>query len=211
MGIGRVVGGVGRFQSTPRWALCQSRGMTQETLITPLGGLVGQGMIWSKPKPDWRSGHYELRLGDERLATLKFRSMWGTFATGETAEGRWTFKRVGFFQNRVTVRASSDAEVGVFVNNWKMGGTLELPDGRNYRGNTNFWMTQFGFTNEDGQPLVSYRRIGGMTALSAAVEIEPAGAELRELPWLMLLGWYIAVMLHQDSTGIVAGGGGGGS
>jgi hypothetical protein len=56
-------------------------------------------------------------------------------------------------------------------------------------------------TDEDGQPLVSYRRIGGMTSLSAAVEVEPAGAGLRELPWLVLLGWYLAVMLHQDSMG----------
>jgi hypothetical protein len=185
--------------------------MTQETPTTALSGLVGQGMIWSKPTPGWRSGPYELRLGEERLATLKFRRLWGTFATGETAEGRWTFKRVGFFQNRVTVRAeSSEAEAGVFVNNWKMGGTLELPDGRRYLGNTNFWMTQFGFTNAAGQPLVSYRRIGGMTSLSAAVEIEPAGAELRELPWLVLLGWYVAVMLHQDSSMVAAGGGGGG-
>jgi len=183
--------------------------MTEGTLTPPLSGLVGQGMIWAKP--NWKSGNYELRLGEQRIATLKFRSMWGTFATGETADGRWTFKRVGFFQNRVTVRAaSSEAELGVFVNNWKMGGTLELPDGRKYLGNTNFWMTRFGFTDEAGQPLVSYRRIGGMTSLSAAVEIEPAGAELSEVSWLVLLGWYVAVMLHQDSSMTVAGGGGGG-
>ena len=185
--------------------------MTQETPTLRLSELVGQGMIWAKPKPGWTTGDYDLRLGEQRLATLKFRSMWGTFATGETAEGRWTFKRVGFFQNRVTIRTpSSDAEVGVFVNDWKMGGTLTLPDGRKYRGNTNFWMTTFAFTNEAGEPLVSYRRMGGMTSLSAVVEIEPAGAALRELPWLMLLGWYVAVMLHQDAAGTVAGGGGGG-
>ena len=192
-------------------ALCQSRVMTQETLATPLSALVGQGMIWAKPKPSWTSGNYDLRLGEQRLATLRFRSIWGTFATGETAEGSWTFKRVGFFQNRVTVRpAASDVEVGVFVNDWKMGGTLELPDGRRFRGNTSFWMTKFSFTDEEGRPLVSYRRIGGMTSLSAAVEIEPAGAELRELPWLVMLGWYVAVMLHQDAGGAVGGGGGGG-
>ena len=188
--------------------------MTQGTLTPQFRDLVGQGMIWSKPNPSWtgwKSGEYELRFGEQRLATLKFRSMWGTFATGETGEGTWTFKRVGFFQNRVTIRTpSSDAELGVFVNDWKMGGTLTLPDGRQYRGNTNFWMTQFAFTNEAGQPLVSYRRIGGLS-LSAAVEVEPAGAALRELPWLILLGWYVAAMMHQDAAITTTAGGGGGS
>jgi hypothetical protein len=176
----------------------QSARMPEETLTTRLSELVGQGLIWSKPKD--LKGVYELRFGEERLASLRFRSMWGTFATGETAEGRWTFKRVGFFLNRVTVRrASSDSEIGVFVNDWTMGGTLQLPDGRRYRGNTNFWMTNYALTDERDQPIVSYRRIGGMTSLSAAAEIEPAGASVPELPWLMLLGWYIAVMLHEDS------------
>ena len=171
--------------------------MEQETLTTRLGDLVGQGLIWSKPKG--LKGTYELHLGEERLATLKFRSMWGSFATGETAEGSWTFKRVGFFQNRVTVRpAGSEVEVGVFANDWKMGGTLQLPDGRRYPGNTNFCMTNYAFTDERDQPLVSYRRIGGTTALSSAVEVGPAGATLPELPWVVLLGWYVAVMMHAD-------------
>ena len=180
--------------------------MAQETCTTRLSDLVGQGMIWSKP--DWKKGVYELRFGEKKVATLRFRSMWGTFATGETEEGSWTFKRVGFFQNRVTIRsADSDPDVGVFVNDWKMGGTLELPDGRRYRANSNFWMTSYAFTNEAGQPLVSFSRVGGIT-LSAAMEIHPAAADLGELPWLVMLGWYLAVMLHNDSA--VAGGGAGG-
>jgi len=176
-------------------------------LVTQMSALAGQGMTWSQP--DWKKGAYELHLGEARVATLRFRSMWGTLATGETAEGQWTFKRVGFFQNRVTVRAlDSDADIGQFVNDWNMGGTLELPDGRRYRGNTNLWMTSFALKNESDQPLVSFRRIGGMASLSAAVDIEPAGAHVRELPWLLLLGWYVAVNLHQDAA-MTAGGGGG--
>jgi hypothetical protein len=183
--------------------------MAEQALARRLSDLVGQGMIWSKP--NWMKGAYELRLGDERIATLKFRSIWGTFATGETAEGSWTFKRTGFLQNRVTVRVpGSDADIAVFVANWKMGGTVELPDGRRYRANTNFWMTSYALTDEAGRPVVSYRRIGGMASLSAVVEIEPAVAALRELPWLMLLGWYLAIMMHQDSAAASGTGGGGG-
>jgi hypothetical protein len=172
--------------------------------MTRLRDLAGQGLIWSKP--NWLNGGSALRLGEQQLATLRLRSVWGTLATGETDGDSWTFKRIGFFQNKVTVRsATSDADVAVFVNNWKMGGTLQLPDGRRYRANTNFWMTSFAFTDDEGRPLVSYRRLGGLTSISAVVEIEPAGAELRELPWLVMLGWYLAVMLHQDASVAVSG------
>jgi hypothetical protein len=173
--------------------------------MTWLGDLAGQGMIWSKSKGP--KGEWALRLGEQQLATLRFRSAWGTLATGEADGDSWTFKRIGFFQNKVTVRSTrSDADVAVFVNDWKMGGTLQLPDGRRYRGNTNFWMTNYAFTDEEGRPLVSYRRIGGLTSISAVAEIEPAGAELSDLPWLVMLGWYLAVMLHQDATVVAVSG-----
>ena len=91
--------------------------------------------------------------------------------------------------------------MAVFKNNtWTGGGTLELPDGRRYQADTNFWMTAFTLTSESGEALVRYRRIGGLLTLSAAVEITPAGASVPELPWLVMLGWYLVVQLHNDSA-----------
>jgi hypothetical protein len=75
---------------------------------------------------------YELRSDADLLATLTFRNMFGTFATAESADGCWTFKRVGFWQNRASIRAcGSDTDVAVFKNNtWDRGGTLEFSSGR---------------------------------------------------------------------------------
>jgi hypothetical protein len=149
---------------------------------------------------------YELRAGDAVAATLRFRSSFGSFATAESADGSWTFKRVGFWQTKVTIRASgTETDLAVFKNNtWSGGGTLELPEGRKYPASTNFWATQFEFKTEAGEALISYRSIGGMLHMSSAVEIHPLAEDLAELPWMVLLGWYLTVMMHMDSAAAVA-------
>jgi hypothetical protein len=71
---------------------------------------------WSQPSA--MKMEYELRSGDECVARLKFRSSFGSYATAESNEGHWTFKRVGFWQTKVTIRArDSDADLAVFKNN----------------------------------------------------------------------------------------------
>ena len=158
--------------------------------------LTGRELRWVK-----RDG-YELRDGDDVVARLRFRSVWGTLATAESADGCWTFKRVGFFQTRATIRkCDSDEEIAVFKNNtWSGGGTLELPDGRRFQADTNCWMTKFGFTNERGDALVRFHKIGGVLKLSSTVEILPAAARSPEPPWLVMLGWYLTVQMHNDAA-----------
>ncbi len=175
-----------------------------------LAELGGEALAWENA--DWVHLAYELRRGTDVLATLRFRSVWGTFATAESAEGCWTFKRVGFLQTRVTIRrCGTDEEIAVFRNNtWTGGGTLEFADGRPFLANTNFWMTAFAFSTDGGEPLVHFRRIGGVLHLSAAVEITAAATAIAELPILMMLGWYLAIQLHNDTAASAGGAGGGG-
>jgi hypothetical protein len=133
---------------------------------------------------------------------MRFRSAFGSLATVESEEGSWSFKRVGFWRTAVTVRAAgSEQDLGRFLNNtWSAGGTLELPDGRRYRANTHFWGSSYEFQDETGIALVSYRRISGLLHLSAFMEISENGARLPELPWLVSLGWYLAVKMHDDAA-----------
>ena len=104
------------------------------------------------------------------MATLRFRSIWGSLATAESADGCWTFKRVGFLQTRATIRTcESEDEIAVFKNNsWTGGGTLEL---------------------------------------SSNVEILPAGAAFAGAPWLVMLGWYLSVQMHNDAAASASGAG----
>ena len=55
-------------------------------------------LTWTQPKALKQA--FELRAGEDVVGTLEFRNSFGSFATGESADGRWTFKRQGFFRPR---------------------------------------------------------------------------------------------------------------
>ncbi len=160
---------------------------------------AAQGLEWSQPKVMWRE--YELRASGELVATLQFRSLFGTLATGESGDGCWTLKRVGFFQQRATIRrCDSETEVALFTNNtWTQGGTLECANGGRFLATTNLWSTRFDFTTEAEEPLVKLH-YGGVFRLKADVEILPAARSLPELPIIVLAGWYLAVMLYTEAA-----------
>lgn len=165
---------------------------------------AGRPLKWTQPSA--RKMEYELQSGDELVATLVFRSSWGSFATARTAESCWTFKRVGFFKTHVTVRTCDDPpiDVATFHNNtWKGGGTLETGGGE-FRASTNLWQTKYTFNTRSGEPLVEFKT-GGMIHLSAEVEVHPQAARLAALPLILTLGWYLAVMMkNDDSAGAAA-------
>jgi hypothetical protein len=162
--------------------------------------LVGHELDWVTPSALNRA--FELRDGNEIVSTLRFRSLFGSFATAETADGSWTFKRVGFFQTRVTVcAAGSETEIASFRNStWTAGGTLTLASGHSFRANTNFWMSKYEFQDEAEHPLVRFRKLGGLFHLSAKMEVTPAAAGLDALPWLVVLGWYLVVKMRDDCS-----------
>lgn len=165
-----------------------------------LAEYIGHELKWVQPHAS--KMEYELRAGDTVIANLGFRSSFGSFATAASAEGTWTFKRVGFFQTKVTIRANgSENDLAVFQNNtWSGGGTLEFPDGRKYPANTNFWETQFDFSTGMGDKLISYKNIGGLLHMSAVTEIHPIAKNIPEMPWMVLFGWYLIVMMNMDSS-----------
>ena len=165
--------------------------------------LIGQELRWTQPHA--LKMEYDLRVRDVTAATLRFRSSFGSFATAASGDGTWTFKRIGFWQTRATVRASgAQADLAVFKNKtWSGGGTLELPDGHKYPANTNFWSTQYEFTREPGELLISYKHVAGVLHMSALVEIPGLSKEIIEMPWLVSLGWYLTIMLQMDSLSAI--------
>jgi hypothetical protein len=172
--------------------------MNMNSLVTS----IGLPLQWQQPNAF--KMEYELSSGEVLFATLRFRSSWGTFATAESADGCWTFKRVGFWQTRVTIHpCNSDEEIATFKNNtWSGGGTLLFPDGRKYPAGTNFWQTQFEFKTEDEKSLIHYQN-GGFVRPSAQVMINENARDVPELSWMVTLGWYLIVMMHNDSAAVV--------
>ena len=164
---------------------------------------IGLPLDWQQP--NLFKMEYELKSGDSLLATLRFRSSWGTFATAEAADGCWTFKRVGFWQTKVTIHpCNSENELAFFKNNtWRDGGTLLFPDTRKYLANTNFWQTQYEFKTENGEPLIHFQN-GGFVRPSAKVTIQEGAKAILELSWIVSLGWYLIIMMQNDSSSAAA-------
>jgi hypothetical protein len=161
--------------------------------------LANETLRWTQPSA--LRSEYELYRGGERLGTLIFTSAFGSKATAQAAGGCWTFKRVGFLKTGVTIRScGADTDVGVFENTtWSGGGTLHLARHRRLRADTNFWHSQYAFTDEADRPLVRYTT-GGFLRMSGEMQILPAAAGIPELPWIVMLGWYLAIMMHRDDS-----------
>lgn len=157
------------------------------------------GLKWSQPAYTRR--FFELRSEDSLVGTLAFRSSFGTFAEAESGEGHWTFKRIGFWQNRASIREKgSERDLALFVNNtWSQGGTLSFEDGREFRATTNFWMTALEFRSPQDELLVRFDH-DGVLKLSAEVTVTDLGATTGDLPLLVLFGWYLVIMLRADAA-----------
>jgi hypothetical protein len=154
---------------------------------------------WAQPKLfDQR---YELQSGTDVVATLAFRSAFGTMAEARSADGSWTFKRVGFWQTKATVRREGESrDVAVFEHDtWKGGGTLQIAGGPAILVTTNFWQSRIEFQLSEHEVLFRYLTEGFMRR-EAILEVLPRAERMAELPWLILFGWYLVVMMHHDAA-----------
>ena len=168
-----------------------------------IGDLTGVPLHWKQPRI--RTSTYELRRGEDLVGKLAFRSGWGSFATADIDRDQWTFKRVGFFQTRATVRRPNDeTDLAVFRNNtWALGGTIELAGGGEYRISSNLWQSKFELVGEGDKPLVRFTTRRGLR-MTGVMEILPDGkTDVTERQWLVMLAWYVAVMMYRDSAVVV--------
>jgi hypothetical protein len=164
-------------------------------------------LTWTQPRP--RRREYELRAGEELVATLRWGR--GSLAVAEAAEGRWAFERAGFWRPRVTARRGEARDAcAIFGLGWTGGGTLAVPEGRRFAWSpANIWHTHWAWRAADGGALVRFGSRQGLTRVEGEVEVEPAAVALPHLPLLVPLGWYLLVLLAQDTAESMAGTAGG--
>ena len=184
-----------------------------------------QDLIWRQPSAF--KEHYELRASDEVLATLHWESAWRTLSTARTAAGAWTFKRSGFWQQRIGVRPiGSEREVAVFVPDWSGNGILTVEGERTFRwsgkgilGQEKLWQD-----DESSPPLIGFKRVNSLKTeahvslslvaarLPETVELDdlyvpvppeamsPPSQPLVELPLLVTIGFYLMVLKSRDDA-----------
>jgi hypothetical protein len=169
-----------------------------------LAGLANRPLTWTQPHALTPS--HELHDGSTLVGTLEFRSRFGTLAFAKIGGECWTMKRLGFLKTRVEVRrCESEASFAVFHNNtWSGGGTLSLPDGREFRADTNLWHSRYEFVDGTDRSIVRYAS-GGFIKTTGEMEILPAGLAVPELPCIAMLGWYLVIMMRNDGATAAAG------
>jgi hypothetical protein len=171
--------------------------------MKPVEQDVARALTWVQPSA--LRNEYQLIADDKALASLRWEKAFGSLATAEAADGRWTFKRAGYLRPRVTVRAEgSEADVATLEPGWTGSGVLQLSDGLRYRwANTSFWSGEWAFVSEAGTVLVRFLP-GYSRKKRGTVHVEPEARTLRHLSLLLLLGWYLVVLMAQD-TAVIAG------
>jgi hypothetical protein len=168
---------------------------------------AGSHAEWVQPASNQR--YYELHDDTSVMASLRFRSAFGTLAVATTADESWTFKRVGFLNIRVTVRrAGEDHDMAVYTPRFWGDGELTFEDGAPpllWRP-TNFWATQWAFGAPAGGLIMEFKtgvpheRLSDIFKTQATVEILDAAEWRPLLPLLLPLGFYLFLMHHEDAA-----------
>jgi hypothetical protein len=179
--------------------------------MEPIRNAEELALYWVQPRAMARS--FSLHSDEREFARLDFQSAFGSRTIAETAAQRWSFKRVGFFNPRVTVRRPDDeTDLGVYQPRWTgTEGLLTMAGGRTFHWKaTNFWATRFAFLDSSGETLLEFKEgtqeghFSDLFKTQALVHISKSGWELAEIDLLAALGWYLLILYHEDAAGAAA-------
>jgi hypothetical protein len=159
-------------------------------------------------QPKTLDRYFELRDNGEIVATLAFESKSGTLATARTADGTWTFKRVGFLNPHITVRcAGDDQDLAVYEPRLLGGGILSFPQGLKMKWKpTSFWGNSWSFVLSDENILVGFKsglehnKLADIFKTQATVDINPIPYVKKYLTMLAAFGMYLILMEHEESA-----------
>ncbi|MGB3618829.1 MAG: hypothetical protein WBA12_11980 [Catalinimonas sp.] len=161
---------------------------------------VGDTFHWFETSPFRK--HFKLKGTREKdlVGFLKWRKECGSLALGETAAGRWTFKRNGFLKPFVTIRPVGGETTGHLWISPNGEGCFQPSPGREYRWKcTNFWKNEWSWF-QDHKRLMKIEavanfnnKVGRMTAAMDRLDDET-------LSQLLLAGWYVMVLMQEESA-----------
>src|SRR5262249_16790111 len=152
---------------------------------------VGTRLEWRQPRVFER--YHELTAGSQLAGTLRFEKHFGTLATAEYGDRRWTFKRTGFWSPRVSVREEgSTADIAILTPKWKGGGELIFQTGRRFTlKSLSFWGGDWAFETDDGAEVISVHGPHGLIHNKGEASVGLSASRLPETPVLLLLIWYL--------------------
>ncbi len=145
-------------------------------------------------KSGFFGNRYELQSANRCIATLSLRGFFQPAGYGAGFDGCWDIGPLNGGTGKIVVRSDDTLqEVGVFDMGLSSGGgILRTPDGQALVLQSDCWKGYAEFQTPSGEPLVRFR-YRGFLRRSADVEILGEGKGLRELPWIVMLGWCLIV------------------
>lgn len=142
------------------------------------------------------------------FATLKFVKFLGSLAEANVGGTTYTFKREGFLRPRITLRkAPFEDNIGVMEMSWRGHGRLEMSNGPRYHfKRVSAWRNQWDIIDDNGRVLagIGIRR-GRLLHNEADVTINEPSVKDKDLLLLLTLGWYMILLILQDSAAAAAG------
>ncbi|MGH2485266.1 MAG: hypothetical protein ACRDHE_04550 [Ktedonobacterales bacterium] len=153
----------------------------------------GEALLWVKAT---RSRRFELRAGNDVVASLEWTGSSIAWARGEWGETAYRFNRAGWLRQRVFVRAESAGGAGSPLATYvSRTGKLTFADGR-----TLLWTKPKRLTNDhiwvdaSGGTVARFSPSRGATTLT----VSPSAAEQPEARLLALLGQFLLVLAARD-------------
>ncbi len=163
-----------------------------------LADAAGREWIWSRPRILTR--RWELKAGDDVLATLDSLGLLGGGAKASTATGRWRLHHVGLLRGRLEVLDEAGTEVvATFRPGWFGAGTLEWGRRRLRWHRDDFWGRRWEFVDENGLSLVAFTRRPAFVRSTTTVEPTEAGRGCAELPLLVALGFQLLLVMQRQA------------
>ncbi len=160
---------------------------------------------------EWtRSGKVSTLASDGQVyATVTWVKVWGSLAIGESADGRWTLKRVGFLRPRVTVRSEgSHSDLAVVTMDFGGGGKVAFSDASAFTfRRMGFWRPVLSLEDSTGRKVFTLTPSSRLGKRGATLKLEEEAARSSwRTSLLAVVAWYIGVLVTEyDENASLAG------
>jgi hypothetical protein len=146
----------------------------------------------------------ELVSEDDVVGVLHWASSWSSLAIAESADGKWSFKRIGFIHPKISIREfGKDVDLYFADIGWGGEATLILPDQGAFRWTPHNWHRKWILQDKEGKEIMSIE-LDGIVKVNGKVTIDHSSIPTPTLSLLVLLGWHLIMNVLSDEAASTA-------
>lgn len=161
--------------------------------------LVDHSLTWNQPKG--LRQEYELRFGNDLIATLKFPKMLSTNAIAESGDGSWALERTGVFNTKITIRnIDSETPLASYTARpFKGGGFIVLEEGKKFIVRNDRWHARFELQTEEEESLFELKSRGFFKHF-VDVKMNRRALQIEAFPSLLIFLFYVILLGRRDAA-----------